>query len=71
MNKENETTLRTWSAPHLMRLNQADGTEKHLTLAEGSIGFGQVYGYPSTAPVGGICTASANGSGGGNACGPS
>ena len=29
-----ENTLRPWNTPRLMRLNQADGTEKHLLLTE-------------------------------------
>ena len=64
-NITNETTqaLPEWIAPRLMRLNQADGTEKHLALAEGASGSALI--YPTCLVVG------TTGSGGGGVCGPS
>jgi len=29
-----ENTLQEWTAPRLMRLNQANGTDKHLDITE-------------------------------------
>ena len=64
MNNKNETTqsLSPWTAPHLLRLNQADGTDKHaLNTSEvtGVLGTPTACGGYATAPspVGGpgIC----------------
>lgn len=54
-------TLRTWVAPRLMRLNQADGTDKHV------LNFAESY-YPATGTTcgGGYATGSG---GAGNVCG--
>lgn len=60
---ENEITQRAWVAPRLLRLNQAEGTDKHLALTEGASGSALV--YPTCAVVG------STGSGGGGVCGPS
>lgn len=32
--ENHENTLRLWTAPQLLRLNQVDGTEKHLVATE-------------------------------------
>ena len=56
-------SLRTWNAPQLMRLNQADGTDKHITVAEGVAGTAFI--YPTCTTVDGRA------SGGGGVCGPS
>ena len=63
MNNKNETTqsLSPWTAPRLLRLNQADGTEKHLLITEGA----------STSNLYTACGATGIGTGGGGVCGPS
>ena len=73
MNDEKETTLREWTAPRLMRLNQAAGTDKHLLGAESVVyGTGWIIG---TGPYAGQCelTNTIASAGGGVAvpCGPS
>ena len=61
MNDNEKTlTLRTWSAPELLRLNQAEGTDKHILLTEGVSGSGPT-----------ACGGSDFGSGGPGVCGPS
>ena len=65
---ENQTILREWTAPRLMRLNQADGTDKHVLITESA-----------RCPTGSVAPTTgggyANGSGGGGpgvcATGPS
>ena len=73
MKNEKGTTLREWTAPRLMRLNQADGTDKHVLGAESV-----VYGTGWQTRSGGCVTsgmpyASIASAGGGVAvaCGPS
>lgn len=63
--KQTPETLPSWVTPRLMRLNQADGTDKHLTLAESVFGTGLVNTGASP------CVFSQSGSGNGVACGPS
>jgi len=63
-----ENKLQEWTAPRLMRLNQADGTDKHLDITE------DVF-TTQTVPTWANCTGSDNGTGGvvaaGAVCGPS
>jgi len=61
-NETQETTLREWTTPRLLRLNQADGTEKHLIATE------SVYCAGDTTTLGGYSNGSGNGAG---VCGPS
>ena len=63
MNTNTPETLPTWVAPRLMRLNQADGTDKHVLITEGA-------SCPGGAPTTGGGTATFSGNGGG-VCGPS
>ncbi len=60
--KQTPETLPTWVAPRLMRLNQADGTEKHVLWTEGVSPTG-----PQPTECGGI----GSDGGGGDVCGPS
>jgi len=64
-NYTSETTqsLPEWVTPQLMRLNQADGTNKHLAVTEGVSGPALI--YPTCLVTG------TTGSGGGGVCGPS
>jgi len=66
-----ENKLQEWTAPHLMRLNQADGTNKHLDLTE-DVG-GTALNITSSDYA--LCSQIVGGSGGavaaGAVCGPS
>ena len=65
-----DNKLQEWKAPRLMRLNQADGTNKHLDLTEGQFG-----GSAGTLTAAYCQPATFTGNGGqvvaGAACGPS
>jgi len=64
-----ENKLQEWTAPRLMRLNQIDGTEKHV-VGPTEVNFGTGW-----LTVSGGCATSTSASGGGGsgpiACGPS
>ena len=66
MNSNTPETLPAWVAPRLMRLNQADGTDKHVLIAESA-------SCPpgSVAPTTGGGYANGFGGGGQGVCGPS
>ena len=58
-------TLPAWIAPRLMRLNHADGTEKHVLITESA---SCPSGYYATTTGGGF--ANRSGGGGNGVCAP-